>query len=128
MQPSLRPVPRLFNIWLMEVAVTLSLGGNQAADTAGGADWTTMLGIPLSRAPRWQSRVKSDSERAGKTRKTQRTEVPRAIRELDSKTDALREAEIVKSRTDSVTPLHVVLQVILFGTFARQWGTFVEKK
>ena len=89
----LRPVPRLFNIWLMEVAVTLSLGGNQAADTAGGADWTTMLGIPLSRAPRWQSRVKSDSERAGKTRKTQRTEVPRAIRELDSKTDALKERQ-----------------------------------
>ena len=43
--------------------------------------------------------MKSDSERAGKTRKTQRTEVPRAIRELVSSIEALREAEIIKSRT-----------------------------
>ena len=36
----------------MLVAVTLSPGGNQAADTAGGAEVTTMLGIPLRMAPR----------------------------------------------------------------------------
>ena len=85
----LSPVPRLFIIWLMEVAVTLSLGGNQAADTAGGAEVTTMLGTPLSKAPRWHSRVKSDSESSGTTRKTHRTEVPRAIRLLLRRTEYL---------------------------------------
>ena len=48
----LSPVPTLFSIWLMLVAVTLSWAGNHAAETAGGADVTTMLGTPLRMAPR----------------------------------------------------------------------------
>ena len=72
----LRPVPTLLSIWLMLVAVTLSSAGNQAADTAGGAAVTTMLGIPFSTEPRWYISVSVESGTPGHTRKMQRTAVP----------------------------------------------------
>ena len=63
-------VPMLFNIWLIDVAVTLSCnciffynfifhfhfsftsGGNHVAEMAGGIDVTTMPGIPFKIAPK----------------------------------------------------------------------------
>ena len=41
------PAPRPLNIWPMEVAVTLSSGGNQVADTAGGAEQKMIPATPL---------------------------------------------------------------------------------
>lgn len=74
----------------MLVAVTLSLAGNQAADTAGGAEVTTILGIPLRMAPIWARIVKVSSSIPGYIRKVHLIEVASATNELDNNTADLR--------------------------------------
>ena len=72
----LRPVPTLLSIWLMLVAVTLSSGGNHAAETAGGAEVTTILGIPFRTAPRLYIIVFVLSDIFGDMRNIHLTAVP----------------------------------------------------
>ena len=74
----------------MDVAVTLSSGGNQAAETAGGAEVTMIPGIPFRIAEMWQRIVKFESDKPGKTRNRHLIAVPRAIRLLDKTIEDLR--------------------------------------
>ena len=56
----LTPLPRPFSSWPMAVAVTLSSGGNQAEETAGGAEQkgalrSAMAGLQCPQRRCWQA-------------------------------------------------------------------------
>ena len=61
----LTPLPSPFNSCPMAVAVTLSCGGNQAEDTAGGAEQKMMPDTPFRAAEMWQKTVNRVSSRSG---------------------------------------------------------------
>ena len=50
--------PKLLEAWLIDVAVVLWLGGNQATDKAGGMLIMVTPAIPLKMAPIWQEMTK----------------------------------------------------------------------
>ena len=59
------PLPRPFSRAPMAVAVTLSSGGNQAEETAGGAEQKMIPDTPFMAAEMWQTTVNRVSSRSG---------------------------------------------------------------
>ena len=55
----LKALPKLFETMAIPVAIVRSSGGNQAAETAGGAENTTTPAIPFKMAQMWEEYVKS---------------------------------------------------------------------
>jgi len=53
------PVPRPFSTWAIEVAVTLSEGGNHTADITSGPDPITTFEMPFNMEQMWQEKVKN---------------------------------------------------------------------